>query len=130
MLQKFDLKGVHTTIDESLQKYVTKKIGHLDKYMPKAHRDSVHAVVELKEVPKAQDQNRFSCFVTMYMPQGDTLVVQESTLNMYAAIDIVEEKLRILIKKYKETHAGGGKLARHLAGRLSGRVATPPVIEE
>lgn len=116
MLQKFDLKGVHTTIDENLQKYVTRKIGRLDRYMPRAHRDSAHAIVELKEAAKAKEQKRYTCDVTLHMPR-ETLEVKESTLNMYAAIDIVEEKLKQRIKKYKETHASG-KLARRLSARL------------
>jgi ribosome-associated translation inhibitor RaiA len=36
---------------------------------------------------------------------------------MYAAIDIVETKLKLQIKKYKEMH-GGGKLRRKLFARM------------
>jgi len=124
MLQKFELNGVHTTIDENLQKYVTRKIGRLDKYMPRAHRDSVHAIVELKEASKAKEQKKYTCEVTLHMPH-ETISVAESTLNMYAAVDIVEEKLKQQIKKYKETHASG-KLTRHLTGRLRRRTSLAP----
>ena len=123
MLQKFDLKGVHTTIDENLQKYVTKKIANLDKYLPRHHRDSAHAIVELKEAAKAKDQRKYTCDVTLHLPR-ETLHVAESTMNMYAAIDIVETKLKQQIKKYKESHASG-KLTRHLTARLRRR----PVVE-
>ena len=119
MLQKFDLKGVHTTIDDSLQKYVVKKIGRLDRYLPRHHRDSVHAMVELKEASKAKEQKKYTCAVVLNMPHG-TISVAESTMNMYAAIDIVEEKLKQQIKKYKDTHASG-KLARHLTARFRRR---------
>lgn len=115
MLQKFELKGVHTTIDENLRKYVTKKIGRLDKYLPRAHRDSVHAIVELKEA-KSKDKNRYTCSVTLHMPHED-INVAESTINMYAAVDIVEARLKQLIRKYKERHTGG-KLSRHLNARF------------
>lgn len=124
MLAKFDLKGVHTTIDESLDKYTKRKIGNLDKYLPRAHRDSAHAVVELKEAPRAKDQNRFTCGVTLYLPH-ETIEVRETTLNIYAAIDIVEEKLKQRIKKYKDQHADG-KIFRHLAGRLRRRTGLRP----
>ncbi len=116
MIAKFDLKGVHTTIDEGLQKYVTRKIGNLDKYLPKHHRDSVHAMVELKQATKVKDQKKYTCNVTLQLPRG-TINVSESTMNMYAAIDIVETKLKIQIKKYKESHADG-KLYRHLTARF------------
>jgi ribosomal subunit interface protein len=128
MIAKFDLKGVHTTIDAAIQKYATKKIGNLDKYLPRAHRDSVHAVVELKQAAKAKEQKKYTCDVTLHLPHG-TLHVAESTLNMFAAIDIVEAKLKLQIKKYKESHASA-KLSRHLTGRFRRRGGMELLAEE
>src|SRR5712691_10978700 len=116
MIQKFEINGIHTSIDENLRKYVNKKIGRLDKYLPRHYRDSVHVVVELKEA-KAKDKNKYTCEVIMHLPQGGEITVRESTMNMYAAVDIVEAKLKQLIKKHKEQHASG-KLVRHLSARL------------
>lgn len=125
MLQKFELKGVHTNIDENLRKYVTKKIGRLDRYLPRHHRDSAHAVVELKE-NKARDKNKYTCEVSMHLPH-ESIVVSEKTMNMYAAVDIVETKLKQRIKKYKESQPNG-KFYRHLSGRLRRRnLAEPPI---
>jgi putative sigma-54 modulation protein len=115
MLAKFEINGVHTVVDDSLRKYVTKKIGRLDKYLPRHHRDSVHAIVELKEA-KNKQKNKYTCSVLLKLPH-ETLNVTESTLNMYAAVDIVETKLKIQIKKYKDQHASG-KLSRHLTARF------------
>ncbi len=120
MLQKFELKSVHTTIDDNLRKYVMKKIGRLDRYLPRAHRDSVHVVVELKEA-KAKDKKQYTCAATMHLPHED-LNVAESTQNMYAAVDIVEAKLKQQIIKYKDSHASG-KLSRHLTARLRRKTA-------
>lgn len=128
MIAKFELKGVHTTIDEGLQKYATRKIGNLDKYLPKHHRDSVHAVVELKQASKVKDQKKYTCDVTLHMPHS-TIHAAESTMNMYAAIDIVEAKLKAQIKKHKESHTDG-KLFRHLSARFRRReAATPEVLD-
>lgn len=115
MLQKFEIQGVHTTVDESLRKYVTKKIGKLDKYLSTHSKQSAHAVVQLKE-NKAKDKNHCTCEVTLHLPHG-TIVVTESTLNMYAAIDIVETKLKQQLKRYKDKH-DSGKLRRHLLARV------------
>lgn len=115
MLAKFEINGVHTTVDDRLRKYVTKKIGSLDKYLPRGHRDAAHAIVELKEL-KTKDKNTCCCAVTLQLPH-ETINIAECTMNMFAAVDIVETKLKIQIKKYKEQHAGG-KLTRHLRGRF------------
>lgn len=116
MIAKFDLKGVHTTIDANLQKYVTKKLATLDKYLPRHHRDAAHAIVELKQASKAKEQKKYTCDVTLHLPK-ETLHVAETTLNMFAAVDIVETKLKQQIKKYKESHAGG-KLSRQLSAKF------------
>jgi ribosomal subunit interface protein len=121
MIQKFEINGIHTVVDENLRKYVNKKIGRLDKYLPRHHRDSVHVVVELKE-SKAKDKNKYTCEVIMHLPHGGDIKVRESTMNMFAAVDIVETKLKLLIKKHKEQHASG-KLARHLTARFRRRAA-------
>lgn len=128
MLQKFELKGVHTSIDQNLQKYVTKKIANLDKYLPRHQRDSAHAIVELKEASKAQNQKKYTCEVILHLPQ-ETLTVRESTMNMFAAIDIVEEKLKQQIKKYKDTHTNG-KFFRHVSARLRRRTASGALAPE
>lgn len=115
MFQKFEIHGVHTTVDDKLKAYVTKKIGGLDKYISRHSRQSAHADAHLKE-SKSKDNNRFSCEVTMYLPH-QTIIVKESALNMYAAVDIVEAKLKQQLQKYKERH-GSGKTHRHLFARF------------
>ncbi len=128
MIAKFDLKGVHMDIDANLQKYATRKLGNLDKYLPRHHRDAAHAVVELKQASKAKEQKKYTCDVTLHLPHG-VLHVAESTMNMYAAIDIVETKLKLQIKKYKESQ-GNGKLTRQLTARFRRRGTTELLLEE
>jgi ribosomal subunit interface protein len=118
MLQKFEVQGVHTTIDDNLRKYVNKKIGGLDHYLARRTRQSAHAEVHLKE-GKAKNNTHCTCEVTLYLPH-ETINLTESAYNMYAAVDIVEAKLKQQLKKYKDLHASG-KLSRHLFARLHRR---------
>ncbi len=115
MIQKLEISGVHTTVTPELKKYVTKKIGKLDKYMPKHARDSAHVEVMLKEV-KAKNKKECICEVIMYLPH-DTLMTKEATVNMFAAIDIVETKLKNQLKKYKEKHTSL-RIHRRVIARL------------
>ncbi|HVC36616.1 MAG TPA: ribosome-associated translation inhibitor RaiA [Candidatus Dormibacteraeota bacterium] len=119
MLQKFEIRGVHSVVDDNLRKYVTKKIGRLDRYLSQHNRQSVHTEVYLKE-SKAKDKKQCTCEVTMYLPH-ETINLKESTLNMYAAIDIVETKLKLQIKKYKERH-NNSRLRRRLLARWRNKV--------
>jgi putative sigma-54 modulation protein len=115
MIQKLEISGVHITVDEDLKKYVTRKIGKLDGYMVHHARTSAHAEVLLKK-SKAKDKAQSSCEVVLHVP-GEVLRAQETTLNMYAAVDIVEEKMKAQLKKYKNTHTNP-KLHQRLIAKL------------
>jgi putative sigma-54 modulation protein len=117
---KLNISGVHAELDKDIKKYVGKKIGKLDRYMTRQVSKSVHAEVKLKE---AMRKTRKECTaeVVLHMPK-ETITVKETTINMYAAVDIVEAKLRNQLKKYKETH-GSPRQIRHLLGRLKRKSA-------
>lgn len=118
MLQKFEVQGVHTTVDEALRKYINRKIGGLDRYLSKHDRQSAHGEVILRE-SKAKKTDHCSCEAILHLPHQN-LVAKERAMNMYAAVDIVEAKLKQQIKKYKDQHESG-KMHRHLMGRFRRR---------
>ncbi|MEI7674334.1 MAG: ribosome-associated translation inhibitor RaiA [bacterium] len=103
MIENIVINGVHLDVDEDLTKYVIKKIAGLDKYMSKHVKESAHAEVWLKE-SKAKDKRKLTCEVKMTLPK-EVLMTSETTLNIYAAIDIVETKLKNQIMKYKGLHS-------------------------
>lgn len=118
MIKKLEIQGVHAKVDTKLKAYVQRKIGGLDKYINKHNRESAHIEVHLKET-QAKSKDRFRCEVTMYLPQK-TIIVKENALNFYAAVDIVEAKLKQQLQKYKDIH-GNGKKYRHVFARLTRR---------
>lgn len=118
MLQKFEIHGAQTTVDEPLRKYVNKKIGNLDRYIPRHSRESAHIEVHLKE-HKVKNNNHCTCEVVLRLPK-QAIIVKESSLNMYAAVDITEAKLKQQIQKYKDKH-GSGKMHRHVVARFRRR---------
>ena len=115
MIKRLDISGVHAQVDEDLRKSIQKKIGRMDRYLPRNIRPSVHCEVFIKE-SKASDKKECTCEVVMYLP-AETISIKESTVNMYAAVDIVETKLKGSIKKYKDKHANP-RLRRHLLARI------------
>ena len=120
---KIDVSGVHTELDEDLTKYVTKKVKKLERYVPRSARTSTHATVLLKE-SHAKNKRQFTCEIILALPQ-EKITVSESTLNMYAAVDIAEATAKNRLKKYKETKVSersGGKdrkVRRYLGKILS-----------
>ena len=117
---KVEVTGIHFDVSERLNIYVNKKIGGLEKYIPRAHRSNAIAEVVLKE-SKASDKKEHSCEVIIKM-DGAVLEAKDSTVNMFAAVDIVETKIKTQLKKHKETSASP-KFYRRLANRFRGEKA-------
>lgn len=102
MIKKLEINGVHAEVDDKLKKYVMKKIGSLDRYVPKKARTSLHAEVFLKESKKTKDKKE-TCEVVLHVPD-EIIRISESRMNMTEAVDIVENKLKVKLVKYKEKH--------------------------
>lgn len=115
MLKKFEIQGIHTSIDDALRKHVNKKIGDLDRYISRHSRESAHAEVYLKE-GKVKNKNNCTCEVTFFLPH-QTIVAKESAPTMYTAVDVVELKLKHQLQNYKDKH-GNGRFRRHVVARF------------
>ncbi|MEM6998123.1 MAG: ribosome-associated translation inhibitor RaiA [Patescibacteria group bacterium] len=120
MIEKLEINGVKVDVDEDIKKYIHKKIGKLDRLMPRHARKSAHAKVVLSR-SKGKKQEP-TCEATIELP-GKTLNAKESTINMYSSIDIVESKLARQLRKYKTTHDSRGDKTsvREFLGRLRNR---------
>ena len=101
MIASIDITGVKYDVNEATKKYVLKKIGRLDRFLPKHARKSVTADVKLKLVNRDHG-NKYEAEVILNVPEK-RLTAKDSTVNMMAAIDIVEQKLASQLTKYKQT---------------------------
>ncbi|HEX3568094.1 MAG TPA: ribosome-associated translation inhibitor RaiA [Candidatus Saccharimonadales bacterium] len=115
MIKKIEITGVHMDVDDNLRTYVHKKIGKLDRYLPRRQRVSMHAEIWLKE-EKADGKKACICEVSLHVPH-QMLTTKDMTINMYAALDIAEEKLKQQLRKYKETHLSP-KIHRRVLARF------------
>lgn len=100
MINSISITGVKFDLDETTKKYVIKKIGRLDRYLPRHARKSATAEVLLKEVNRDHG-NKYEAEVIMHVPDR-TLAAKDSTVNILAALDIVEAKLASQLHKYKQ----------------------------
>ena len=90
MIHTINVTGVRYTPDDLTKRYVRKKIGSLDRYLSRHVRKSATVDIKLKEVNRAHG-NKYECDVIMHLPE-QTITAKDSTLNMLAAVDIVEDE--------------------------------------
>ncbi len=102
MISNITLTGLHYEVDERTKKYVRAKIGRLDRYLPRHARKSAYAEVTLSQVNR-EHGNKYEAEVIIHAP-NQRLVAKDSTLNILAAIDIVESKIVAQMRKYKQLH--------------------------
>jgi len=100
MIASIDITGVKYIAGDQVQKYVMRKIAKLDRYLPRHARKSVTADVKLRQVNRDHG-NKYEAEVIINVPDK-RLTAKDSTVNMFAAIDIVEAKLINQMRRYKE----------------------------
>ena len=116
MIQSIAISGVKYDVDDMTKKYVMRKIGSLDRFLPRHARKSVSAEVKLKQVNRDHG-NKYEAEVILYVPEKQ-LTAKDSTLNMVAAVDIVEAKIVSQLKKYKGQHIALSGKARGVLSRF------------
>lgn len=101
MIEAIEITGEQYDVDDVTKKYVIKKVGRLDRYLPRHARKSVSAEVKLRQI-NADHGNKYEVEIILLVPDK-TLVATDSTSNMLAAVDIAEAKIIAQLHRYKET---------------------------
>lgn len=124
MIQPINVVGLQMELEDDIKQYVTRKIGRLDRYLPRHARQTAHAEVRLRDAKKAHG-NRYEVEVVLHLPE-ETLTAKDSTLNMFAAVDIVEQKIKNQLKRYKEVRKDRREKVSGLFGSLKRQLGRRP----
>ena len=100
MITSIQVTGIAYEVDEATRKYVVKRIGNLDRYLPRHARKTVSAEVKLEEV-NHDHGNKYQVEVILNVP-GKIVTAKDSTANILAAVDIVEAKIQAQLRDYKQ----------------------------
>ncbi len=102
MISPIAITGIKYDVDEKTKKYVEQKVGKLERFIPRHARKSVSAEVKLTQIDQ-KNGNKYEAEILLFVPDK-VLTAKDSTVNVLAAIDIVEAKLQAQLAKYKEQH--------------------------
>ena len=101
MIASIDITGIQYDVNDKTQRYVMEKVGKLDRYVPPHARKTMTADVKLRQVDEAHG-NKYEAEVILQVPDK-IITAKDTTVNMMAAIDIVEAKLVAQLRKYKDS---------------------------
>ena len=101
MIADIDITGVGGyVLDEPTKKYISKKIGRLDRMVTRHARKTIKRSVKIEEVNR-DNGNKYEVEVIINVPDH-VIKAKDSTMNVMAATDIVERKLAGQLRKYKQ----------------------------
>lgn len=100
MIEKVEISGSNYKVEESFRKYATKRIGKLDRYLPRGSKKDVVAKIVVTEVDRAHG-NKYEISAAMEIPGGKVLAAKDESSNVFAGIDIIEAKLMGQIRRFK-----------------------------
>lgn len=100
MIEKIDISGSNYKVEESFRKYAIKRIGKLDRYLPRGNKKDVVAKIVVTEVDRAHG-NKYEISVAMEIPGGKVIAAKDECSNVFAGVDILEAKLMGQIRRYK-----------------------------
>ena len=112
--------GRHYELDDKIVGYVDRKLGGLDKYLPKAVREGLRGQVVL-ELDESHTQDHQCICDVHFEVKGELMQARDAAINMYAAIDICEQKLKSQIHTYKSKHEPAKNRRQRLLSKMVSR---------
>lgn len=100
MIEKIEINGNGYKVEEPFRRYVEKRIGKLDRYLPRGSKKDVVAKVMVSEIGKGKSE-KHEISVAMELHGGKVLAARDECSNVFAGIDLVEAKLLGQIRRYK-----------------------------
>lgn len=100
MIDKIEVNGNGHKVEESLRKYAGKRLGKLDRYLPRGFKKGVAARVVVSEIGKNKSE-KYEITATLNIPGGKTITAKDECSNVFAGMDLVEAKLLGQIRRYK-----------------------------
>lgn len=100
MIEKIEITGSDFKVEDALRHYATKRLGKMDRYLPRGSKKDVVMKVVVSEGGKAREK-RYSIAATMEIPGGKVLAARDDCSNVFAGVDLVEAKLTGQIRRYK-----------------------------
>lgn len=100
---KLQIKAVHLDLSDAVRTYVTEKIGGLERFVLKGHRDSALADVKLIFGPSDTKDTKDKCHVTISgLGGGSVINVEEEAEDMHVAIDRAAHVLKETIRRHED----------------------------
>jgi len=103
MIKNINLTGIAYEVNSDIRKYVIKKIGSMDKYLPRHAVKSATVDITLTErKKKVHDSEKYEAEIVLVLP-GKVINARGCSSTILFAIDSVVAKAHSQLRDYKQT---------------------------
>ena len=117
---RIQVKGRHFVVTDALREHAEEKLSRLRRYLQEPHIDEATRVELELRVEKNRSIADSQVAEATIFTRGPVIRAREASNDMYAAIDLVAEKLERRAKKYRDK-------VQHRALRHHGKAVPPPM---
>lgn len=100
MIENIEVSGSNYKVEPALVKYVEKRIGKLDKHIPRDNRKDIVAKIVVTEVDR-EHGNKYEISASLDIPGGKVIAAKDEASNVFAGVDLLEAKLDGQIRRFK-----------------------------
>ncbi len=100
MIENIEISGTNYEVEDGLKAYVEKRIGKLDRHLPRENRKDIVAKIVVAEVNRDHG-NKYEISASLDIPGGKVLAAKEESSNVFAGVDLLEAKLDGQIRRFK-----------------------------
>ena len=103
MIDNIDITGDKYKVEDKLKEYTAKRIGKLDRYLPRGYRRGLSDKVSFAQINHAHN-NKYEIIAKLMIPGGKggkTLTAKTEASNVFSGIDIIEAKLMRQARRFK-----------------------------
>lgn len=102
MIDKIELSGNSYKVEEPLRKYAHKRLGKLDRYLPRGFKKNIVIKVVISEIGNSKNKSeKYEIAAALDIPGGKMIAARDECSNVFAGMDLVEAKLLGQIRRYK-----------------------------
>ena len=100
MIEKIEISGNGYKVEEPFRRYIEKRLGKLDKYLPRHNKKDVICKVVVSEIGKGKT-TKYEISAAMEITGGKVIAARDECSNVFAGADLLEAKLMGQIRRYK-----------------------------
>ena len=100
MIEKIEVSGKGYKVEEPFRKYVAKRLGKLDRYLPRRTKKNASVKVVVTEIGKGKTE-KYEITAALDVTGSKVLTAKDECSNVFAGVDLVEAKLTGQIRRYK-----------------------------